>query len=145
MFDGCVYVTNRNSVLVPGGELLKPENFKGKHGGHTFVITPDNSKVTRDAFEAFVHSQVLVSPRADDVIFRPDLRPMEIIVEGEGPGARTYVNQWWPPYIHRAKGNIEFWNDLLRRMIPDDLDRAILEYGRSEEHTSELQSPLNLV
>jgi len=56
LFAGCVYIRDVHRVLVPGGHILKPEQFKVHFGGYTFTMDNVNEKTTRDAWEAFTQS-----------------------------------------------------------------------------------------
>lgn len=123
-FRGCVYVSERHSVLTPGGILRKPEVFNALYGGHTFVMDNRNEKTTRKAFEAFTENQVFRPPTADGTCFKPLLQP-GAIVETEG---RTRVNVWWPATIDNRPGEIAPFFDHLARILPDEEDRRILVY-----------------
>jgi hypothetical protein len=57
LFRGCSYVCDRHAVLVPGGYLLRPDQFRVMFGGYTFVMDLDNNRTSRDPWEAFSQSQ----------------------------------------------------------------------------------------
>lgn len=122
LFKGCVYVTNRHRVLVPGGQLLKPEVFKATYGGYVFAMDSVNEKTTRNAFEAFTESNALRPPRADSICFRPDLAP-GVIVDVDG---RKLANTYWPASVARKQGDISPFMDHMRRLLPDERDREIM-------------------
>lgn len=122
MFAGCVYVQSLHRVLVPGGVLLKPEQFKVAYGGFTFTMDTANEKTTRDAWEAFTQSQSYRCPRVNDICFRPDLSP-GAIVERSGQLA---VNTYWPVEIARKVGDATPFLTHLTKVLPDERDRYIL-------------------
>jgi hypothetical protein len=44
LFKGCVYVRDRHRVIVPGGHMLKPEQFRVAFGGYVFAMDDVNQK-----------------------------------------------------------------------------------------------------
>lgn len=125
LFQGCVYVRNVHRILVPGGDLLKPEQFRAMYGGYSFVLDDTNTRVGRDPYEAFIESQCVRFPKADTSCFRPELAPATVIAEG----GRRSVNTWWPIETPRMAGDPTPFLDHLRKMIPSPGDRAqILAY-----------------
>lgn len=122
LFVGCVYVQDRHRVLVPGGHLLKPDQFRVSYGGYTFAMDTVNERTTRNAWEAFTESQALRAPRAETVCFRPD-RPSGEIIDDAG---RTRVNTWWPAKVRRVVGDVSPFLAHLRRVLPDERDQQIL-------------------
>ena len=54
LFAGCVYVRDLHRVLVPGGNTLKPEQFKVHFGGYTFTMDAANEKTTKEIGRAHV-------------------------------------------------------------------------------------------
>ena len=122
MFIGCVYVRDIHRALVPGGNLLKPEQFKVHFGGYTFTLDHANEKTTRDAWEAFTQSQAFRAPRADAPCFRPDRAPGAIIERG----GQYLVNTYWPVAVPRKQGDVGPFMRHLTKVLPDDRDRLIL-------------------
>jgi len=122
LFEGCVYITDQHRVLVPGGQLLKREQFRVVFGGYAFGMDASNERTSRDAWEAFTESQVFRAPRTDGSCFRPDLAPGEIVRDA----GRTRVNTWWPIDVPRTPGDPSLFFDHLRRVLPDERDRTIL-------------------
>jgi hypothetical protein len=124
LFAGCVYVLDAHRVLVPGGHMLKPDQFRAHFGGYTFMLDEAGTKTTRSAFEAFVESQVLRPPRADGTCFRPGL-PYGAIVTDAG---RTRANTYWPIRVARRPGDATpFWRHL-ELLVPNEQDRRWLFY-----------------
>lgn len=122
LFAGCVYIRDVHRVLVPGGHILKPEQFKVHFGGYTFTMDNANEKTTRDAWEAFTQSQAFRAPRADVACFRPDLAPGAIVAKG----GQTAVNTYWPVEVPRKLGDATPFLTHLAKVLPDERDRMIL-------------------
>lgn len=121
-FRGCVYVRDQHRVFVPDGQLLKPEQFRASFGGFEFSMDTENRRTTRNAWEAFTESQAVRHPKVQQTMFRPDLTP-GLIFDYVG---RAMVNSYVPIKVERRKGDPAPFLDHLRRLIPDERDRAIL-------------------
>ena len=122
LFIGCVYVQDRHRVLVPGGALLKPDQFRVAYGGYVFAMDLVNERTTRNAWEAFTESQSLRAPRADTICFKPDRGAGEIVQQvGE-----TAVNIFWPVQVPRKQGEASRFTQHLAKLLPDANDREIL-------------------
>lgn len=122
LFKGCVYVFDIGRVLVPGGLLLRPEQFRVMFGGYSFPMDNANERTSRDAFEAFTQSQAYRSPRADGTCFKPDRAPGELIRDA----GRTRVNVWWPVNVPRTVGDATPFLVHLAKVLPVERDRVIL-------------------
>lgn len=122
LFRGCSYVCDRHAVLVPGGYLLRPDQFRVMFGGYTFMMDLDNNRSSRDPWEAFSQSQAYRSPRADSSCFRPDKTP-GAIVDYDG---QAKANLWWPVQTPRAQGDAAPFLNHLAALLPDQRDRTIL-------------------
>lgn len=122
LFAGCVYIRETHRVLVPGGVMLKPEQFKVAYGGYTFTMDTANEKTSRDAWEAFTQNQAYRCPRADSPCFRPDMPPGAIIQRG----GQTFVNTYWPVDVPRKVGDATPFLVHLQKVLPDERDRQIL-------------------
>jgi hypothetical protein len=122
LFKGCIYVCNIHRALVPGGHLLKPEQFKVMFGGYSFPMDPVNERVSRNAWEAFTESQSYRSPRADGICFRPDHDPGAIMNDA----GTTLANMWWPIETPQAEGDPAPFLLHLTKLLPDEGDRASL-------------------
>lgn len=121
LLAGCVYVVDAHRALVPGGHLVKPDQFRAIFGGYTFAMDTRNERTVRNAWEAFTESQVLKAPRADGTCFRPDL-PYGVIVTDAG---RTRVNTYWPVQVPRRAGDVTPFLNHLRLLLPNERDRLI--------------------
>ena len=122
LFAGCVYVQNIHRVLIPGGTLLKAEQFKVHFGGYIFTLDAANEKTTRDAWEAFTQSLAYRSPRVDLPCFRPELAP-GALVERSG---QMFTNTFWPVVVPRIVGDASPFLNHLQKVLPDERDRTIL-------------------
>ncbi len=124
LFKGCVYLADQHKVLVPGGMMYRPDQFKAVFGGFTFMMDARNERTSRNAFEAFTESQVLKCPVVDGTCFRPDL-PYGAVVESEG---RKRANIWWPANVRRIKGDVTPFLNQLARLFPNERDRSYFLY-----------------
>lgn len=122
LFKGCVYVTDVHRVLVPGGAMLKPEQFRVRYGGYTFVMDRNNEKVCRNAYEAFTESQAVRAPKADGTCFRPALPPAALVRDS----GTVRVNTWWPVNVKRIKGDPTPFLKHLALVLPEPRDQKIL-------------------
>lgn len=122
LFAGCVYISDIHRVLVPGGKLLKPDQFRVSFGGYTFTMDAANEKTSRDAWEAFTQNQAFRCIRADSQCFRPDLAPAAIIEKG---GVR-FANTYWPVDVPRKVGDAGPFLTHLAKVLPDQRDAYIL-------------------
>lgn len=121
-FAGCTYVRSQHKALVPGGILMKPEQFKVHYGGRIFQMDARNEKTTRDAWEAWTQSNVNKCQMTDGVCFRPDLPPAAIIaISGQ-----TFVNTYVAVPIARKQGDVSPFLNHLAKVLPNERDRAIL-------------------
>lgn len=121
-FAGCVYVKSLHRVMMPGGDLLKPEQFKVVKGGYEFAMDPANFRVVRNAWEAFSESQAYHSPKVDSLCFRPKEAPGAIVHEGR----RSMVNTYWPEQTPRRAGDISRFLRHAELLLPNERDREIL-------------------
>jgi hypothetical protein len=122
LFKGCVYVLDESRVFVPGDGLLKPDQFKVRFGGRSYPIDQGNTRVSKDAWEAFTQSQVLPQVQAKSTCFRPDRAPGEVIVKD----GRPLVNTWVPVRTERKAGDPAPFLKHLAKVIPDPKDQSIL-------------------
>lgn len=121
-FRGCVYICTLHRILVPGGRLLKPDQFRAMYGGYSYSMDPMHERVVRNAWEAFSESQAIRAPRADGTCFRPELPPAAIIEEA----GDKFANVWWPIETPRADGDAGPFTRHLEKLFPIESDRAAL-------------------
>lgn len=121
LFAGCVYVRDAHKIMIPTGELLAPDQFKAAYGGYIFALDATNSKVTRNAFEAFTQSLQVKFPQVSKTIFKPTLAPGAII-EREG---KSYVNTYKKIPVDRRRGDVTPFVEHLKKLLPDERDRLI--------------------
>lgn len=124
LFDGCFYVADHHRVLVPGGKLYKPDQFKAVYGGYAFAMDMRNERTTRNAFEAFTESQAIRPPVVDGTAFQPQLK-YGAIIQSEG---RTRANQFWPAAVRRVQGDPSRFIRHLEILFPNEQDRRVFLY-----------------
>jgi hypothetical protein len=122
LFAGCIYVRERHAMLVPGGDLIKPDQFRVTYGGYTFKLDEENARVTRDPWKVVTESQVIEFPQAHEACFRPSAPPGTIFEED----GRVYANSWWPIKTKREVGDVKPFLDHIAKILPDEEDQIIL-------------------
>lgn len=122
LFAGCVYVADVHRVLVPGGKLYKPDQFRAHFGGFSFMMDDRNERTSRNAFEAFTESQVIRAPRADATCFQPTMPPAVVLERG----GLKWTNIYWPIATPRQEGDASPFTGHMARLLPDAEDRRIL-------------------
>ena len=122
LFAGTVYITDSHRVLVPGGHVLKPDQFRVYFGGYSFMMDHNNERVSRDPWEAYTQSQLVEYPKVNGTCFRPDL-PAAYIQERNG---QTFVNTYVPIEVARKPGDPKPFLEHLAKVLPDERDRTIL-------------------
>lgn len=121
LFGHCVYVTDMHRVLVDGA-LLKPEQFRVRFGGYTFITDASSGRIVRNAWEAFTESQVYQCRRVNTSCFRPDLPPMSVVETGGGLSVNMYKEIKTP----RIAGDVTPFLTHLAKLLPDAHDQRIL-------------------
>lgn len=121
-FKGCVYIINTHRVMRPNGTLVSPEQFKVIYGGYQFAMDAMNDKSTQDAWKVFTTSQAISFPKAEGVLFRPEMEPGASI-EQEGI---IYINSYQPTPVRMIDGDVSPFIDLLTKLFPVDQDRMII-------------------
>lgn len=120
-FKGCVYIQKQHRMLVPGGTIMKPEQFKAYYGGYEFEIDGQNSKTTTNAFEAFCENRSVRLPKVLTTCFRPEVPEGTIIFEDN----ETMVNTYSPVVTARVKGDPTLFLNHMIKLCPDERDRKI--------------------
>ena len=122
LFGGAIYITDSHRVVISGGHILKPDQFRVHFGGYTFLMDQNNERITRDPWEAFTQSQLLSWPKVNGSCFRPDL-PAGAIVTRNG---QTFVNTYVPVDVARKPGDPAPFLNHLKRVLPNQLDQTIV-------------------
>lgn len=117
-FKGCTYIIESHRVLMPNGDILKPEAFKATMGGHRFQMEPASSKTSTNAFEAFTENRCHRFPKASGTCFYPD-RPFGELIDGN-------VNCYVKPNVKTRQGDLGWWWSFLERLIPEERERRIV-------------------
>lgn len=120
VFEDCTYIVSEHAVLVPGGSVVKPDQFKVLYGGFKFHL--DDQKTTRNPWDAFTGCPSWRPPTVDGRCFRPDMPPLKI-VEDNG---RLLVNTYIPIRVSQTPGDITPFLQLLERTYADRTDRDML-------------------
>jgi len=122
-FKGCTYIQDSHRVLIPGGAMLKPEQFNATYGGYIFQLDSEaTGKTTKKAWEAFTESQVMRYPIAESTCFKPNVESGTLVSE-EG---RALVNTYVPILTPRQSGDITPFKLHLCKLLPNEQDRDIL-------------------
>ena len=121
LFAGMVYITDLHRVLIPGGHVLKPDQFRVHFGGFNFIMDQNNERMSRDPWEAFTQSQLLRPPAVNGTCFRPEM-PAGIVITRNG---QTFVNTYVPVDIARITGDATPFLMHLARVLPDQRDQTI--------------------
>ena len=122
-FAGCVYIEDRYAAAVPDGSILEPQQFRaaGRYGGHRYML--DESKQTRNAWEAFSESGSFQPPFAHSMCFRPEL-PARSLVNDNG---RVLFNCYVPAVVASTPGDAGPMLRHIAKLLPNphDYDRLL--------------------
>jgi hypothetical protein len=122
LFAGAIYIQEQHRALIPGGKLLKPEQFRVQFGGYQFQMDALNERMSKDPWDAWTQSRLFRCPKVDGTCFRPDL-PFGEIVERTG---QKFVNTYVPINVLRQVGDAKPFVDHLVKVLPNEHDREIL-------------------
>lgn len=122
LFKGCVYIRSRNEVFMPSGVLLNKARFDVEFGGREFVYMVETQKTTDSAWDALLMSQLVSSPRADGLCFRPELPAGAIVDEG----GLELLNSYVPVDPDEEDGPADKFIEFVRKLLPAQLDQDIM-------------------
>ncbi len=122
LFKDCCYVKRNHGVLMPNGEILKPDQFKAVFGGHTFAMDATNERTVRNPWEAFIDNQAVKFPKVDGTCFYPQKKPRELIRE-EG---LVLINTYIPLDIRRVKGDTSRFIHHMKLLFPNEVDYEVI-------------------
>jgi Family of unknown function (DUF5906) len=122
LFAGAIYITDSHRVLISGGHILKPDQFRVHFGGYNFIMDRNNDRMSRDPWEAFTQSQLIRPTMVNGTCFRPDLPAGEIISRN----GQTFVNTYVPVAVARMEGDPTPFLMHLSKVLPDPRDQSIL-------------------
>lgn len=122
LFEGCVYVQDLNSILLPTGDIVDQARFKARYAGRTFVMDNNNDKTTKDAWDAFINNSVISFPRVEGTAFEPS-QEFQSVVDRAG---RQWVNVYKEPPIDRRPGDVKPFMDFIKKLLPNGDDHIIL-------------------
>jgi hypothetical protein len=120
VFEDCTYIVSEHAVLVPGGSVVKNDQFKVLYGGFKFQL--DDQKSTRNAWDAFTGCPSWRPPTVDGRCFRPDMPPLKILEDN----GRLLVNTYIPIRVSQNPGDITPFLQMLGRTYTDRTDREML-------------------
>jgi len=123
LFKDYVYVQNLEKIFTPKNQWWTPSKFKNAFTDHKFFPDFENGKPTTDAWKAYLYTRPPAHTKVDDVCFRPDLPPREIIT---GTFGLTRLNTYVPVNNPVIQGDPGPFLDLIARMLPDSNDQTIL-------------------
>ena len=122
LFAGAVYITDSHRVLIQGGHILKPDQFRVHFGGYSFLMDQNNERVSRDPWEAFTQSQILSCPKVNGSCFRPDLAAGAVLTRN----GQSFVNTYVPVEVPRKAGDYRPFLTHLAKVLPNENDQLIL-------------------
>lgn len=121
VFAGCVYIQDNNGVLLPTGDIVDQQRFNAKFGGLTICLDPEDTKIAKHPWDAYLNNRVVRLPRVEATCFRPDLSFQEL-VETQG---RASVNVYKKPIVARHPGDAKPYLDHIRKLLPHGDDALI--------------------
>lgn len=122
-FKGCMYVSKLHKVFIPSGDLLGSDQFKAVYGGYLFeCFSGENSKPSRNAWEAFTENQLVRYPIAADVCFRPEKPSGARLVMNN----RALVNTYVPIDTPKQAGDASRFVDHVAKILPVPRDQEIV-------------------
>lgn len=122
LFGGCIYIQDQHRAMIPGGKLLKPDQFRVHFGGYIFQMDPTNERTSRDPWEAWTQSRLYRCPKVDGTCFRPNLEAGVVIERND----QSFVNTYVPITIRRVVGDPKPFLNHLAKVLPEPRDREIL-------------------
>lgn len=126
-FAGCTFISDQKLIYsLPRNKLFERVAFDVEYGGYLFVMDPMGQKTTDSAWTALTLSRVNMPPIVDDVCFRPELAPGEIVREGHGNHVYLLLNTYVPYECETREGDPGPFLAHLAKMFPVASDVAIL-------------------
>lgn len=123
LFAGCVYVQDLNAILLPNGDIVDQARFKARFAGYTFAMDNANeTRPTKDAWDAFINNQVIAFPRVEGTLFQPGMGFQDVIERA----GRNWVNVYKAPVVDRRPGDVTPFMNLLKKILPKGDDATIL-------------------
>jgi hypothetical protein len=122
-FKRCVYLRRMDRAFVPGEvDPMRPAAFKVRFGGNIYFLDEENSKSTRDAWEAWTQCISKPPVEAAGTCFKPSM-PHGALVNIQGD---NYINVYKPADVACTPGDVSPFLDHLARLLPNERDRDIL-------------------
>lgn len=124
IFDGMCYVTDIDKVQTPTGSCLSKTQFSNVFGGRAWGMHADGSSPSKDAWDAFVRSEIADFPKVHTQFFSPKhdtgvIRTRDFIRE---------INCYVPAIIARKAGDVSPFVTFVKTLLPTGNDAEILIY-----------------
>lgn len=119
LFGNLIWVRSRKQYFRPDGRFFDKDNLRMEYRGYTFE-TP--TKSTTCPWDALLKTGTLHIEQADDICFRPNLEPAQIIGEANYRRVNVYV----PPVIPRVPGDPSRFLRLVKTTYPHGDDAEII-------------------
>lgn len=124
IFAGMCYVTDIIKVQMPAGSTLNKSQFSDIFGGRLWGITADGSSPSKDAWDAFVRSEMYDFPKVHTQFFSPKHPTGEIRARD---GIKE-INSYVPAIIPRTAGDASPFVTFVETLLPNERDAEILIY-----------------
>ena len=122
IFAGMCYVQDVHKMQLSDGLSITENRFNATYGGRQYQMTVDGQKPTKNAWEAYIHNELVAFPRVNTQRFDPTL-PTGAIVERDG---LTQINNYIPAVIRRVEGDPAPFLGFLHKLLPNGDDCTIL-------------------
>ena len=122
-FAGFVYVEDIFRIMDPQGQALEKKQFDAREpfAGRDFQMTVDGAKPGKSAWDAFI-SGLIEFPKVRGQYFEPREAPGAILMRD----GSKYVNTWQPVEIDATPGDVQWFLDHVRKLLPVANDAHIL-------------------
>lgn len=124
IFAGMCYVTDIIKVQTPSGSTLNKSQFSDIFGGRLWGVKADGQSPSKDAWDAFVRSEIADFPKVHTQFFSPKeatgvIRARDGIKE---------INSYVPAIIPRQAGDVSPFVTFVKTLLPNGSDAEILIY-----------------
>lgn len=124
IFAGMCYVTDIIKVQMPSGSTLNKSQFSDIFGGRSWGVKADGNSPSKDAWDAFVRSEIADFPKVHTQFFSPKeatgvIRARDGIKE---------INSYVPAIIPRTPGDVSPFVTFVKTLLPNERDAEILIY-----------------
>lgn len=124
IFAGMCYVTDIIKVQMPAGSTLNKSQFSDIFGGRLWGIKADGQAPSKDAWDAFVRSEIHDFPKVHTQFFSPK-EATGVIRSRDGI---KEINSYVPAVITRQAGDASPFVTFVKTLLPNGTDAEILIY-----------------